>query len=912
MPIETLYVTALAKPMADVLNSVVQFFDNGSTWFSAEHLFMSLSAVAVIFMIIQARNAKPVMNWVLAIVMVPAILVIPRGTANIVNITTPLEAYQVDNVPAGLLVPASLVSTISYGFQQGLSKYYHTFQDDDYNKTGMMFAAKIFEDTNRYQLSTSNQKVFDSYMDNCINTDILIRDKYTYQDLFDSADIFQFLETHATADHIDKVVFPDGQFISCFDALPKIKELVYKDADIAKANLAISASDSPDHPYSADEIEEAVTKSYASYFNGYTKTAKETLSQNLAINALQMGLKNNSARHGSNVGINYAYTQSQMNSTAQYWSMGLLAQKWIPQAQTMFFMLLIAVFPLVIVSMLLPGMTMKGAKLYMDSLIWISLWSIFYTILNFLTNTSLEEHINLLFGNSTVPGFSVNMQDPVTTLTYEYASVSGYMMMFIPLISRMLVKPLSDIMSNMSTSMMNILSHNTSQGADMVTTGNSRIADTSYGNQNVNNATSNQFRSSPLHDHGLRTEIAGGNETRTAMDSHGRAVGSSAIDTSRMNYNTGVNAHVADQVSASATKSANESMATAMSQATRFSDTHTHSGTESQSQSSSLTHQVSDAADGVKTFSENHDSRTSSNVVASVDAGIRAGYNSGESLWGYLAKDLTGFNAKIEGGVGIRMDGANGKQTMYTFQDLDKLAHNVSTIQSASQNHSGSLDDRDAIDFAKSFDANMQSAYQSQQTATWASNNSATVDANYNRAINDWIQTNYGQDSLVDYSKNPGSPENKQMVQEAMHAVVGDDYSNMYDQYKSQINNQAMGNSNFNNSQVNGIYSNEVDNARIMAHQPAREQSINFQMGRLDESLDGQPAQYATYKDHIQNKINDGENYISNATTGIPDSINPSLSKDAAVFKTSQVANPGNSALGLLEGAAITKIKDIL
>ena len=150
------------------------------------------------------------------------------------------------------------------------------------------------------------------------------------------------------------------------------------------------------------------------------------------------------------------------------------------------------------------------------------------------------------------------------------------------------------------------------------------------------------------------------------------------------------------------------------------------------------------------------------------------------------------------------------------------------------------------------------------------------------------------------------------MVQEAMHAVVGDDYSNMYDQYKSQINNQAMGNSNFNNSQVNGIYSNEVDNARIMAHQPAREQSINFQMGRLDESLDGQPAQYATYKDHIQNKINDGENYISNATTGIPDSINPSLSKDAAVFKTSQVANPGNSALGLLEGAAITKIKDIL
>ena len=206
----------------------------------------------------------------------------------------------------------------------------------------------------------------------------------------------------------------------------------------------------------------------------------------------------------------------------------------------------------------------------------------------------------------------------------------------------------------------------------------------------------------------------------------------------------------------------------------------------------------------------------------------------------------------------------------------------------------------------------MQSAYQSQQTATWASNNSATVDANYNRAINDWIQTNYGKESLVDYSKDPGSPENKQMVQEAMHAVVGDDYSNMYDQYKSQINNQAMGNSNFNNSQVNGIYSNEVDNARIMAHQPAREQSINFQMGRLDESLDGQPAQYATYKDNIANNINQGSQRIDNESLIVPDTLNPSLNKDASGFKTTQVANPGNSALGLLEDAAATKIRDML
>ena len=712
---QTIYVTALAQPMSQIFNAIAEFYKPGGGWISAQSIFMMLSAVGLIVMVMMMRNSKPIMPWIMGITIVPFILSSPKTSVNIINMTQPLEAYQVDNVPSGLAVPISIISGIAYGFQTTLTKVYHTPQDSDYNQTGMMFGSELFKELSHLHPNDKTQAVLDGYMGNCVLTDVEIRHKYTYQELFNSPNIVDFLKEHATKDTFDKVDMHDGtlnnpNLITCEDALPKIKEMLYKNVDAAKYQLAASLSQSIKHPIEQSKIMNAISDVSASYFNGYSISAKDTLVQNMFARGVQNGLLNNSVAHGAGASLNYAYTKAQMSSTAQNLTAGMLAQKYIPQLQTILFMLLVAVFPIMVFVMMLPGMSMKLAKSYGYSLVWVNLWSIFYIVLNFISHAILESHINQLFGSGTTPGYTLNALDPINNSITEYASVTGYLMMSIPFISMMVTKPLSEVMGNMATSFMNRMASNTHQASEYAVDGNINMGSVNMDNSNIDNASRHQHQLSPMLNTGASTVSQGGASVTNFTDSNGHNIGQT-VNLSQREYATGLSGNASQSLTATYSEASNLSSTQANNESARFSDSMAHSATAGENSSSGLTRSIKDANDTIHEFNTNDKYSDQKQLTNVLNSAVRGGvkWDSGKELLGAVAQGLSG--ASIDGsasaGYDLRWNGSDDKSHTISSSELGKLAHSVDTLHTASQAQNVSSDDRQAVDFAKSWDHSM-------------------------------------------------------------------------------------------------------------------------------------------------------------------------------------------------------------
>ena len=744
---QDIYVTALAQPMSQIFNAIAEFFKPGGGWVSAQSVCMTLSAAGLIFMVMTVRNSKPIVPWILGVTLVPVLLATPKTSVNVINMSTPLESYQVDNVPSGLAVPVSIISSISYGFQKVLTKVFHTPQDQDYNQTGMMFGSALFKEMSHLQPDAKTQQVIDSYMNNCVLTDIQIRHKYSYQDLFSSPNILSFLEKNATADTFDKVDMHDGtvgkpDLITCQEALPKLRTLLYNNLDAAKYQLAAGLSHSIKDTVDPNLVMNTISDVSSSYFTNYSMSAQDTLMQNIFARGMQNGLLNNSVAHGANAAINYAYSKAQMSTTAQNLTTGQLALKYIPQLQTILFMLLVAVFPVMIFVMMLPNMSLKIGRYYGFSLIWINSWSVFYIVLNFISHIILESHINQLFGSGTTPGYTLYALDPINNSITEYSSTTGYLMMSIPFISMMITKPLAEIVNSLATSMMNRMSSNTHQISEFAVDGNMQMGNINMNNSNVDNASHHQKNFNPMLAEGTSTVSKGGVVERTFSDSDGNKTGQ-AVDLSARNYQGGPDGNISQTVSAVESKSSSLSATEAANTSARFHDTTSHSASAGTSSNSSLSRSTTEANDTINQFHTNDRYTNQNQVMKAISATVHEGIKSGKSLAGKVVAGMTGLNASIGSDQSIKWNGSDNKEHTISAEYLGKLAHSESVIQSASQSKSTSADDRQAIDFAKSYESNMSKAIQAQEMANYSSQHSETISSSLNKPIGDYIYDNY-------------------------------------------------------------------------------------------------------------------------------------------------------------------------
>lgn len=880
---QTIYVTALAQPMSQIFNAIAEFYKPGGSWISAQSIFMMLSAVGVIVMVMMMRNSKPIMPWIMGITIVPFILSSPKTSVNIVNMTQPLEAYQVDNVPSGLAVPISIISGIAYGFQTTLTKVYHTPQNSDYNQTGMMFGSELFKELSHLHPNAKNQAVLDGYMGNCVLTDVQIRGKYTYNELFNSPNIVKFLEKNATKDTFDKVDMHDGtlnkpDLITCQDALPKIKEMLYKNVDAAKYQLSASLSHSIKSPIEQSKIMNAISDVSAAYFNGYSISAKNTLVQNMFARGVQNGLLNNSVAHGAGASLNYAYTKAQMSSTAQNLTAGMLAQKYIPQLQTILFMLLVAVFPIMVFVMMLPGMSMKIAKSYGYSLVWVNLWSIFYIVLNFISHAILESHINQLFGSGTTPGYTLNALDPINNSITEYASVTGYLMMSIPFISMMITKPLSEVMGNMATSFMNRMASNTHQSSEFAVDGNINMGSVNMDNSNIDNASRHQKQLSPMLNTGASTVSQGGASVTNFTDPNGHSIGQK-VDLSQREYITGLSGNASQSLTTTYSEASNLSSTEANDISARYHDTTAHSASMGNASNSALSRSTTEANDNIHQFTSSDKYSGSKQVMTAISASMHEGVNSSKSLAGAVAGALTGLNASVGSDQSLRWQGLDDKGYSVSAEQLGKLAQSESIVESASQSNSTSIDDRQSIDYAKGYTSSMNQAVQYQQLANYSSQHAETINSSLSKPMNDYMYQEYRLNGLVDFQNNPSSPTNIARREEAFEHAIKQPGSMeaLYGDMLQQQNNDSQSGSFPGASSNNSMFNTESSNLQSRFDQSkesvGNNQGYNDMRERISNDMGNREQEYTYSKDKAQQGLDDNKSYIQNHEPSVPDKI---------------------------------------
>ena len=272
------------------LNAVATMMENGG-WRTTVWVAETLGIVFCIFTYLRTHDLRTMFGWGLTFVMVTAVLLTPRVTVVVNDLTAPDTIGRVDNVPVGLALPLYLITGTGYTMTTAYEDIFHFPDERAYTKTGMLFASKLMQDSFTIE---SRDPVLSynlvEYTKNCVVPDIMLNHKYSTQDVMESEDVQSVIFSNPSP--LRGVYWRDASgttFMFCRDAAPKLKTLMTAQSNntgttfMSHAARMLPGNTSPQTVY-ADQL----AGSY-SYFFDSSKSAQSIMLQNTAVAGLRRG-----------------------------------------------------------------------------------------------------------------------------------------------------------------------------------------------------------------------------------------------------------------------------------------------------------------------------------------------------------------------------------------------------------------------------------------------------------------------------------------------------------------------------------------------------------------------------------------------------------------------------------------------
>ncbi|HIF9519455.1 TPA: conjugal transfer protein TraG N-terminal domain-containing protein, partial [Photobacterium damselae] len=156
-----------------------------------------------------------------------------------------------------------------------------------------------------------------------------------------------------------------------------------------------------------------------------------------------------------------------------------------------------------LLSIFIPGMTLKVLKSYVGGLFYLAMWPFFFTVINMIMTYSLQSASMAAVGSTdpvTQPpllhAMSLSATNPMMAMYMKYAAIAGWLMMAVPVIAKNAFNGGGAMVEGMAYQLMNMSNSNASQAARAAATG-----DVSYGvvqmdTWQANTANENKFDSS--------------------------------------------------------------------------------------------------------------------------------------------------------------------------------------------------------------------------------------------------------------------------------------------------------------------------------------------------------------------------------------------------------------------------------
>ena len=713
------------------LNAIAAFMGTG-TWSTIEKMCIAISVLIVAGSWVKKHNVMDLIGWVFSLTLV-SMLVVIRTPVQLIDYSNVAQVYEVDNVPIGLAIPASLTTRVGNALIQSYEMVFALPDSVTYSKTGMLFGSNLVAKSTDF-LSQNPQitTLFSDYVQNCVMGDIFLNHKYSFEELLNSPDPYTLI--FANPSPLRGVFDKNNQFQTCEEASRDLKSALALDTQTGGktwnyyVRQLFGGKPNPDLLFS-----QMIGDSY-NYFYSSGQSAGQIIRQNVTMNALRSGIQSYAARSGDTASlVNMANTSSLEKQRLAQATMGHQALRALPLMQTVIMGLMIGMFPIMVMAAMFNMMTLQVLKGYVFALIWLQTWPLLFAILNSAMAYYAKQN-----------GVPVVLSElsQVQLKNSDIATTAGYIAVMIPPLSWGIVKSMGAAFSSAYSHFSSSGLSATSQAASGVVDGNYSFANMQMENVSgyswgTNSTTSFGQMSRQLANGGMSTQTrdgsmvwdSGGAMSKLPVDINvGRQIASAQQQMARE----------ADVQAESALHGYNSSVTSAWNSLQQFgtnkgnsASTTTGADTTESSQDSMARSKMWNAVvanakanniSNEESFQQLMDKSTKGAVSGEIYGGGK--WSSGDQLAGKLGKLATGFSA--EGGFkgSVALSGASGStdSTNESGRESHDSRHDTSSqaakdfkeasdyFTSRKTTTSGNITDNNASSRVDQFSASLSSA----------------------------------------------------------------------------------------------------------------------------------------------------------------------------------------------------------
>lgn len=492
---DVIYTISGGEWFRDSLNAVAAFVES-DTSHSLMRIATVLSVVTCAVAWIRTHDIFILLKWVFVFTTVTVLIGVTRPV-QIIDATSPAMVYQVDNVPVGLVLPASVITSVGHGLVAGYEFFMHQPDALSYGETGMLFGATLVGSSSDYESTSAEQTdLFADYVENCVVGDMLLNKKYSMNDLMSSEDPYTLI--FAKASPLRGTFDENSEFKTCQEAAVTLQRMMRADTNAGGTTWGHYVRKFfGKMPERAPLYAQLMRNSWA-YFYGASKSASEIMRHNVTLNALRHGFAGYAARNGDTASlVNLSAESSFAKMRMSQATSASIATRTLPIMQTVLTGVLIGLFPLMIALAMISTLSLEVMKGYVYSLAYLQSWPVLFAILNNAMNVWLKSD------TSGLPVTLSNLSERQQMFS-DISTTAGWLALSIPFLSFYLVKGLGSGMSQAGSYLGSAMQSSASESSSKAVDGN-----WSFNNMQTDNVQGNKWDTNSSHASGQVTNQTG-------------------------------------------------------------------------------------------------------------------------------------------------------------------------------------------------------------------------------------------------------------------------------------------------------------------------------------------------------------------------------------------------------------------
>ena len=868
-------------------------------------------------------------DWMLPFYLILNVLFIPTASVMVIDPLSKMN-QKVDNIPWALGAFAGTVSIIGYTITKGVEEAFALPDNLTYQATGTLFASRLVQ--NSKELCITNEDIKENmreFVGQCVVYDVLLGSKYSLQDLKHTSNIWELVSTNAS--QVRSFVYRDlkagnqarakSEIIICREGVGKFNALWPREINDAATLLGRrllgkenAQSQRIDNELVKREMLQNLPSAYG-YLLKSSKTAEDTIKQQMMISALVDGIEHKSTSVGN--APNFAARRAYLQQRTTYQTLGDMAAENLPIMKSVLEALAYAAFLFVIPLALLP-MGWKIISQWAGIVLWLQMWAPLYAVLNFIMNvTARAKNLNHL-GITTEDGVTLANSLGLYNINADMSAMAGYLSMSIPFISYALVKGGVGSFVHLASHLSNVTQGAASRASDEAVTGNYSFGNTSLNNQHLNTVQAHQTNLLASYQGGgfkqsdgrveQMTSASGGHMLNIASSQLPSTLSATESDTNMLTHQASVHTQAAE----------NSQIASSQAQAEAYRSAHdwalnqSRGFSASKGLSSSENAQWSKATDTIRgiteRFAEQHglSAIQASELIASAGAGLPFGPLQISGNWSAKSMAQRSENYDHAKDITQTSDYKEALNTAISYAKDTRFSNQDETSRRFAESITSSLDQ--STQYRNEASANLQKAQSFNEAASWSRQNGTSISANLNNEYMDWLPQQsingrgspmgrYGAVDIV--SKQPevnhlmqqrflGERQAKLENYLSSHSVQSaDDIKNIFAQQSSLISDPSHDST---MTDVKIEASSQGFGESFSLHQPKKSavesagggiSNIQASISALDTKIDTDRGEVqknsATQKQHIE--IEQGENVLVKPVTGVVSAFTNSVNK---------------------------------